>query len=330
MLFSPLHSVAGRLRSLTFPIALCAALAFSMAAPGAASADRGYATWYGAAFQGNEMSNGQIYNMYDPTTTACNIYPLGTWIKVTNPANGRSVVVQVRDTGGFTHALDLSYAAFKLIGDPDLMEIPVEYEVVSGPSGAPKAAPTPAPTRAQTSSRASRPPATSANAQTYVVQAGDTLNSIADQVGIDAAKLVAWNGLTNPDAIAEGQTLRLTAPAAQPAATASPSGSKYVVKPGDTLSGIAVTFGVDLDGLAAANHLSDPYPIVDGQTLTIPSGSKTTAASSTRQIYIVKDGDTLDSIATQFGVSLDHLEAANSLTDPDLIQPDMQLTIPAS
>ncbi|HEX5417037.1 MAG TPA: LysM peptidoglycan-binding domain-containing protein, partial [Chloroflexota bacterium] len=276
MLFSPLRSIVGRLRSLTFPCALTLVLAFSLAAPGAARADQGYATWYGAPFQGHEMASGLIYDMYDPTTTACNIYPMGTWIKVTNPANGRSVVVQVRDTGGFTHALDLSYAAFKLIADPDLMEIPVQYTVVSGPSGKPAATPTPAATRAEPSSRGSRP-AASNPPQTYVVQAGDTLNSIADQFGIDSAKLVAWNQLANPDAIVEGQTLRLTAPAAQPAASSS-SGSKYVVQPGDTLGGIAVKFGLEVADLAVANNLSDPYPIVIGQSLTIPSGATSGAA----------------------------------------------------
>lgn len=324
MHFSPLRSIVGQMRALTFPGALILLLAVSLAAPGVASADQGYATWYGAPFQGNVMASGQTYNMYDPTTTACNIYPMGTWIKVTNPANGRSVVVQVRDTGGFTHALDLSYAAFKLIGDPDLMEIPVQYQVVSGPSGAPIATPTPAPSRAQAATPSSRP----GTAQTYVVQAGDTLNSIADQFALDPAKLVSWNGLANPDSIAQGQTLRLTAPATQSAASPAPSSTTYVVQPGDTLSGIAVKFGIDQSALAGANQLSDPYPIVIGQTLTIPSGSA--AKAQPTHSYTVKDGDTLFGIAAQFGVSPDHLAAANSLTDPNLLQPGMQLTIPAS
>src|SRR5438094_30900 len=82
--------------------------------PGRAGAEQGVATWYGPGFQGQPMSNGQIFNMYDPTITASNRYPLGTWLMVTNLANQRQVIVQVRDHGAFNHALDLSMAAFSL------------------------------------------------------------------------------------------------------------------------------------------------------------------------------------------------------------------------
>jgi LysM repeat protein len=67
---------------------------------------------------------------------------------------------------------------------------------------------------------------------------------------------------------------------------------------------------------------------VIGQKLAIPSGNGT--ATKQAQSYTVKDGDTLDGIALRFGTTPDHLAAANSLPDPNLIQPGMQLTIPAS
>ena len=99
-------------------VGIAFAVAFALLFPALAAADDGYATWYGPGFQGNVMASGQIYNMYDPTTTASNIYPFGTWIRVTNPANGHSAIVQVRDRGAFHYAFDLSYAAFKSIADP--------------------------------------------------------------------------------------------------------------------------------------------------------------------------------------------------------------------
>jgi len=326
---TPLWSRLGRLRSLTFTSVFVVILCAGLAAPGVASADQGYATWYGAPFQGNVMANGQIYNMYDPTTTACNIFPLGTWIKVTNPANGRSVVVQVRDTGAFTHALDLSYAAFKLIGDPSLMEIPVEYQVVSGPAGNPVSAPTPAPSRATPSSRGGRPAANRSSTETYVVQPGDTVSSIATRFNVDSANLARWNQLSNPNSISIGSTLLLSASAAdvKPAATASRT---YVVQNGDTLSGIALQFGVDQGQLAAANNLSDPFPITVGQTLTVPDAGSGAVTSSPTRTYVVQVGDTLDGIATKFGITPDSLTAANSLGDPNMIQPGTSLTIPAS
>lgn len=293
-------------------IALVAAI--GMLSPGLASADGGVATWYGPGFQGNAMNNGQIFNMYDPTTTACNIYPLGTWVEVTNPTNGKSVTVQVRDRGGFTHALDLSYAAFKSIADPALMGIHVNYEVVSGPAGKPISS------RATPSTRGNRP----APSGQYVVQAGDTLNGIADQTSVDAGKLVAWNNLSNPDSVVVGQVLRLTAPAA-PAAAPAPSSHGYVVQSGDTLLGIAQQLGVSADQLAAANSLSDPNSIVVGQTLAVPGGSD---KSKTPKTYTIQPGDTVSGIAQNFGISVDSLTAANQIDDPSLIQPGAKLTIP--
>lgn len=52
-----------------------------------------------------------------------------------------------------------------------------------------------------------------ARPETYRVQAGDTLYSIAWRYGIDYRRLAAWNGLADPDRILVGQRLRLRAPA---------------------------------------------------------------------------------------------------------------------
>lgn len=95
---------------------------------------KGKATWYGADFHGKPMANGVPFNMHDPTTTACNAYPLGTRLKVT-ARNGASVEVRVTDTGGFKYpyVVDLSQAAFKLLADPGEHMIDVTVEVISTP-----------------------------------------------------------------------------------------------------------------------------------------------------------------------------------------------------
>jgi rare lipoprotein A len=72
----------------------------------------GVASWYGKRYHGKNTSSGEVYDMYS-MTAAHPILPLPSYVKVTNPANGRFVVVRVNDRGPFKHdrVIDLSYAA---------------------------------------------------------------------------------------------------------------------------------------------------------------------------------------------------------------------------
>lgn len=76
----------------------------------------GRASWYGRKFHGQKTSSGEPYDMYG-MTAAHPTLPIPSYARVTNPANGKSVVVRVNDRGPF-HAdriIDLSYtAAWKL------------------------------------------------------------------------------------------------------------------------------------------------------------------------------------------------------------------------
>ena len=79
----------------------------------------GVATWYGGVDGfGREdiMANGSYFDPDDPTTTAANRWPLGRWLRVCR--GDRCIEVQVRDRGGFSHALDLSRAAFSQLASP--------------------------------------------------------------------------------------------------------------------------------------------------------------------------------------------------------------------
>ncbi|GAA5219219.1 septal ring lytic transglycosylase RlpA family protein [Corallincola platygyrae] len=75
-------------------------------------ADEGTASWYGAKFHGHLTSNGEIYDMYS-LSAAHKTLPLPTYVRVTNLANDRSVIVRVNDRGPFhgDRIIDLSYAA---------------------------------------------------------------------------------------------------------------------------------------------------------------------------------------------------------------------------
>lgn len=87
----------------------------------AATTQEGTASFYGGPtdtyWQGRPTASGEIFDE-NKLTAASNTLPLGTYAKVTNKANGKSVVVKVNDTGGFTELgriMDLSYAAAQAI-----------------------------------------------------------------------------------------------------------------------------------------------------------------------------------------------------------------------
>jgi len=97
---------------------------------GRAYKESGGASWYGRRYHGKPTSTGEIYDMYGMTAAHATL-PLPSYVRVTNPANGRSVVVRVNDRGPFHDGriIDLSYtAAWKL----DLIKgvAPVEVELL--------------------------------------------------------------------------------------------------------------------------------------------------------------------------------------------------------
>lgn len=106
-------------------------------------------------------------------------------------------------------------------------------------------------------------PAASTNQGTYTVKAGDTLSAIAAAHGTSYEVLAQVNGISNPNEIYVGQTLKFTA-ATQ--TTAAKQGA-YTVTAGDTLYEIAQKVGVNWQHLAQTNHISQPYTIYVGQKL---------------------------------------------------------------
>jgi peptidoglycan lytic transglycosylase len=78
---------------------------------------RGIATWYGRRYHGKPTASGEVYDMY-AMSAAHTILPLPSYARVTNLANGKSVVVRVNDRGPFVDGriIDLSYSAAHRIG----------------------------------------------------------------------------------------------------------------------------------------------------------------------------------------------------------------------
>jgi beta-lactamase class A/LysM repeat protein len=135
-------------------------------------------------------------------------------------------------------------------------------------------------------------------------------------------------------------------------------GAQHVVKPGETLSGIAAQYGVTVDQLLTLNGIADPNRLTEGQTLKLPSTVRTapptapatapaatqppaTAATGTQASsqtgarttapseYVVQPGDTLSGIAKSLGISQKALLDANEITEPDKLTVGLKLTVPA-
>jgi len=113
-------------------------------------------------------------------------------------------------------------------------------------------------------------------ARTYTVKSGDTLGGIAARHGVGLSQVLSWNGLKVTSIIYPGQKIRLGSGAAvapAPARTATPAATRsasYVIKSGDTLSGIAARHGVRLADILSANRMKVTTTIYPGQKLVIP------------------------------------------------------------
>jgi rare lipoprotein A len=108
---------------------------------------RGIATWYGRRYHGKRTSSGEIYDMY-AMTAAHTTLPIPSYARVTNPANGRSVVVRINDRGPFVggRLIDLSYVAAHRLGVIAAGSAVVEVEsIFPGATASPAIRPDPTP-----------------------------------------------------------------------------------------------------------------------------------------------------------------------------------------
>ena len=92
------------------------------------------ASWYGDYFHGKLTALGEVYDM-NGISAAHKTYPLGTVLKVTNPANGKSINVRINDRGPFwsNRELDLSKGAATYLGTKQKGVATVNIEVISVP-----------------------------------------------------------------------------------------------------------------------------------------------------------------------------------------------------
>lgn len=157
----------------------------------------------------------------------------------------------------------------------------------------------------------------------YKVRSGDTLGHIANNHKISVKDLKNANDLTSNN-LKIGKVLKV--PSIKTAAKSKKSidrttVTKYKVKKGDTLGGIANRHGVTVSKIKQASSLRSNN-IKVGDVLLIP-GSKKAPSTST---YTVVSGDTLGGIGNKFGVSVKDLRKLNGLRS-DYLQVGMKLTV---
>ena len=146
----------------------------------------------------------------------------------------------------------------------------------------------------------------------YVVKKGDTLWSIARAYGLTVERLKSLNNLTSNN-LTIGDSLIVKDSSGNSDNSSSADNNKYyIVKKGDSLYSIARSNNMTVDKLKSLNNLTSNILFI-GQKLIISSGSKVS-----NNVYVVKKGDTLWSIANNFNVSVNDLKNANNKSNNSL------------
>lgn len=148
---------------------------------------------------------------------------------------------------------------------------------------------------------------------TYIVQKGDSLWSIANKFNMTVSELKNLNNLTN-NLLSIGQVLKIK--------DSSNNGkTTYTVQKGDSLWVIANKYDITTEELKSYNNLTSNLLSI-GQVLKIPQGK-----TSTENIYTVKKGDSLWTIANRYNTTVEKIKVLNNLTS-NLLSIGQHLKIP--
>jgi LysM repeat protein len=164
----------------------------------------------------------------------------------------------------------------------------------------------------------------------HVVKYGETLSTIAYGYGTTWQAIAAANSIVNPSRIYAGQVLVIPAPGTIPGGGIG--GTRYTVRFGDTLSGIAARYGVTLNALYAVNPGVQGTILYVGTVLNIPTGGVVTPLPGTPPVggrwHYIQPGQNMFQIARLYGRDIYDIARANRLLNLNLIFAGTWLRIP--
>jgi LysM repeat protein len=178
-----------------------------------------------------------------------------------------------------------------------------------------------------------------AAAESYRARPGDTLSGIAHQHGTTVSRLQSANGLADANSLRTGQVLVIPsgsslAGSSSSARAATPASGTHRVSSGETLSDIALRYGLSSAALASANGIPNPNRLRAGQILSLGSLRATPAPASGNRsggigTYTVRSGDALSTIARRLGTTSSELLRLNGLSNANRIRMGQVLQVPS-
>lgn len=158
-------------------------------------------------------------------------------------------------------------------------------------------------------------------AEYHVVRPGETLSQIAVRYGTTVDRLRRLNNLANVHHVWYGQRLRVNAGASGGnVAQGTSSPRYYTVRYGDSLTNLALRYGVSVAHLARMNNISPTRWLYRGQVLLLPGApgqgpaAQTGSGAAARdRFYTVRPGDSLTILAQRYGISVARLMSMNGM-----------------
>ena len=192
-------------------------------------------------------------------------------------------------------------------------------------------------------------PASPANASVaHVVQPGETLWSIAAANNLTTRTVAAFNGLSEDALVSEGQTVNVPTvdegavalqnagitPGSETSATAVPTtggGVGHTVVAGESLSSVATANGLSVEVLASANGKAADAYLIEGESISVPAATSAAGSTGTSSGvgHTVVAGESLSSVATANGISIEELAAANGLAADAFLVEGQTISVPA-